>query len=332
MNAAPETNGVQGHPPTLRSDFYGMIGKSVAMREVYERIERFAVLSIPVLVLGETGTGKEMVSQAIRHIYGADRPYVPVNCAAIPKSLFESELFGHEPGAFTGASRRHPGILAQVEGGTLFLDEIGELPLSTQAKLLRVLESGEYRPLGGEETRRANFRLIAATNQDLTSQVERNLFRLDLLHRLGAARIVVPPLRERVEDVQALADDFLRRIHEVRGQGPTTLTREAAALLCSVEWRGNVRELKNVVEAVAAVVKGRRVQVHHLREFLPEGRGGGPGAAFPTLAEILRTTEREAIQEALRRSEGSRERAAALLGVSVATLYRRLSSRKAGAA
>ena len=159
-------------PPAARSDFHGMIGRSAAMRAVYDRIQRFSALPIPVLVLGETGTGKEMVAQAIRQLCGESRRYVPVNCAAIAKDLFESELFGHEAGAFTGATRRHAGILAQADGGILFLDEIGELPLATQAKLLRVLESGEYRPVGGEQTRRAAFRLVAATNQDLALQVE----------------------------------------------------------------------------------------------------------------------------------------------------------------
>ncbi|HEX2190788.1 MAG TPA: sigma 54-interacting transcriptional regulator [Longimicrobiaceae bacterium] len=332
MTRSGELRVIRGGPPAPRHDFHGMIGRSPAMRAVYERIERFSALPIPVLVLGETGTGKEMVAQAIRELSGADRRYVPVNCAAIAKDLFESELFGHEPGAFTGAIRRHAGILAQADGGILFLDEVGELPLATQAKLLRVLESGEYRPVGGEQARRASFRLVAATNQDLALRVEQGTFRLDLLHRLGAARIVVPPLRERAEDVPAMAEEFLRRIREARGWGPAWFSPEAAALLRGAGWGGNVRELRNVVEAAAAVAPAGCIEADHLREFLPGAGGPAAPGALPTLAEILRTAERSAIQEALRRAEGNRDRAAALLGVSVATLYRRLSGRREGAA
>lgn len=332
MTSSGELRIVRGFSSASRSDFHGMIGRSPAMRAVYDRIERFAALPIPVLVLGETGTGKEMVAQAIRQISGSSRRYVPVNCAAIAKNLFESELFGHEAGAFTGATRRHAGILAQADGGILFLDEIGELPLSTQAKLLRVLESGEYRPVGGDQTRRASFRLIAATNQDLSLLVEQDRFRLDLLHRLGAARIVVPPLRERAEDIQPMAEAFLRRIRESRGWGPAWLTPDAVALLHAAEWGGNVRELRNVVEAVAAVAPDGCIDAHHIQEFLPASAPGQAGGTLPTLAEALRMAEMSAIQEALKRAGGNRDRAAALLGVSVATLYRRLSGRKEGAA
>ncbi|MET0398235.1 MAG: sigma-54 dependent transcriptional regulator [Longimicrobiaceae bacterium] len=333
MTRRGELRVVAGDLAADRSDFHGMIGRSPAMRAVYDRIERFSTLPIPVLVLGETGTGKEMVAQAIRQVSGASRRYVPVNCAAIAKDLFESELFGHEAGAFTGATRRHAGILAQADGGILFLDEIGELPLATQAKLLRVLESGEYRPVGGEQTRRADFRLVAATNQDLALQVEQGRFRLDLLHRLGAARIVVPPLRERTEDIQPMAEEFLRRIRESRGWGAAWFSPEALARLRTAHWGGNVRELRNVVEAAAAVSTESCIEAHHLHEFLPS-RTGRTGAAntLPTLAETLRAAEQTAIREALRHAEGNRDRAAALLGVSVATLYRRLSGRKEGAA
>ena len=315
--------------PVSRSDFHGMIGRSDAMRTVYERIERFAALPIPVLILGETGTGKEMVAQAIHQIYGQNRRYVPVNCAAIAKSLFESELFGHEAGAFTGATRRHAGILAQADGGILFLDEIGELPLSTQAKLLRVLESGEYRPVGGEQLRRASFRLIAATNQDPALLVEQGRFRIDLLHRLGSARVTIPPLRERAEDIQPIAEEFLRRVRESRGWGPAWFSADAVTLLRTADWKGNVRELRNVIEAVAAVATDGCIDVPHLLDFLPSKRPGtSAGSPLPSLAEVLRTAEESAIREALLRAQGNRDRAAALLGVSVATLYRRLAGRK----
>ena len=309
-------------------DFYGMIGRSASMRKVYERVERFARSSVPVLVLGETGCGKEMAARAIGQIAGADRPFVAVNCASIPETLLESELFGHEQGAFTGATRRHIGLLAQANGGLLFLDELGELPLPTQAKLLRAIETGEYRTVGGERTLHSHFRIVAATNRNLEDLVARNRFRLDLLHRLGAARIVIPSLRERMEDLPELAVEFLRGFRHQNGRGlPVRLSDAALDLLRANCWPGNVRELRNVIEAAAAVSTAESLEALDLCEFLPQnGASVDPGDhPLPTLDEILLRAERLAIEEALRRAGGNRRRAATLLGISEASLYRRIA-------
>lgn len=326
-NLAEQTRFSSGATDADPGDYYGMIGRTPAMLVLYERLERFARAQIPLLIRGETGTGKEMVAQAVREIACCERRYVALNCAAIPKTLLESELFGHEQGAFTGATRRHVGILSQVDGGILFLDEIAELPLPTQAKLLRALETGEFRPVGGEQTRRVRFRLLAATNQDLDSLVARKRFRLDLLHRLGAARVTVPPLRERRGDIPLLAEAFLDRFQRSHGRGRRRITKEAISLLSEEALPGNVRELKNVVEAAAAISTRECVGVKEIIEFLP-GRASQADVEpedFPTLAETQRRAEREAIRAALRQARGNRDRAATLLGISVATLYRRLA-------
>ncbi|MDP9348537.1 MAG: sigma-54 dependent transcriptional regulator [Gemmatimonadota bacterium] len=316
--------------PRRKTDFHGMIGRSPAMMNLYQRIERFARARIPLLIHGETGTGKEMVAQAVREISGCGSRYVAVNCAAIPQSLLESELFGHRQGAFTGAIRSHAGLLVQADGGILFLDEIAELPVETQAKLLRVLETGEVRPVGGEQARRVSFRLIAATNQDLDALVARKRFRLDLLHRLGAARILLPPLRQRKQDIPLLAEEFVHRFRDAHPEGPVGFVSEALDLLCRAEWPGNVRELRNVVEAAAAT-SSVQVEAEQVREFIPANPsrvrlGITLAGAVPTLAEVQRLAEREAIRTALEQSGGNRDEAAGLLGISPATLYRRLAA------
>lgn len=314
---------------SLRSNegttFHGMIGSSTAMQDVYRRIDRFAKSAVSILILGETGTGKDMAAQAIRMIYACQRPFVVLNCATVSKTLVESELFGHEQGSFTGASRRHQGILTQADGGILFLDEVAELPLSIQAKLLRAVETGEFRPVGGERILHSRFRLIAATNRNL-DRLAGNRFRLDLLHRLGAARITLPPLRERREDIIPLAREFLLHFRAVnREVGPASFSNAAERLLVGGDWPGNVRELKNVVEAASVGAEGA-VDPAHLAEFLAPPRWiNQPATALPTLAEAVRLAEKTAIQSALRLARGDRERAADLLGISAATLYRRLA-------
>jgi DNA-binding NtrC family response regulator len=305
-----------------------LIGQSPVMRRLQERIERFAATPLPILLTGETGTGKEVVAQSIARRSGMCRTFIPVNCAALPPSLIESELFGHEQGAFTGAVRRHEGIVARADGGVLFLDEIGELSLSTQAKFLRALEIGEYTLVGGTQVRHSRFRLIAATNRDLGTLAERGEFRRDLLHRLGVVRLVLPPLRDRLEDLPALTEHFLAQFrHEFAG-GPARFSEAALQLCRSYPWPGNVRELKHVVHAAAAVTSGPTVDAEMLAEFLdPEARvDTGAVAELRTLAEQMRQAEVAAIHAALRRASGDRVRAAALLGISVSTLYRRLGT------
>jgi two-component system response regulator HydG len=306
-------------------ELHGIVGVSAPMQEVYDRITRFARSSVPLMITGETGTGKEMVVQAIRRMVGGTSPFVAVNCAAIPEALVESEIFGHERGAFTGATHRREGLLAQAHGGILFLDEVGELPLAAQAKLLRALEAGEYRAVGAVKDTRAHFRLITATNRDLDHMVAAGHFRPDLLHRLGTARIALPALRDRREDIPLLVEHFLELIAE-RGSAPVPcgISAEALGLCRAAPWSGNVRHLRNVIEAAAVHASGERVDVEHLRELLPitPSPSGGP---LP-LKEAMRLHESGIIQDALARSDGNREGAAVLLGISVATLYRRLAA------
>jgi transcriptional regulator with PAS, ATPase and Fis domain len=297
------------------------------MRRVRERIQQFARTPLPLLILGETGAGKDLCAHAIWDLVGHHRPFVSLNCAAIPEALMESELFGHLRGAFTGALRRRFGLVAQAHTGIIFLDEIAELSLRTQAKLLQVIETGAYRPVGGDRDHRSELRILAASSANLDRLVLQKRFRPDLLHRLGAVRIELPPLRERLEDVPMLVAQFLEgyRSHN-EGVGPMTITEEALEVLTRARWPGNVRQLRNVVEAAAAKAgKASAVGGEHLLEFLPTGE---PELAamkrLPTLHEAVRRAEARAILEALRRSGGSRKGAAELLRVSEATLYRRL--------
>jgi len=297
------------------------------MQRAFRRIEDLAESPVPLLILGETGTGKDLCARAVAEIAGMERAFLTLNCAALGHSLVDSELFGHRRGAFTGAVRDHTGLLQQAHGGILFLDEIAELPLSTQAKLLRAVESGRFRPVGGEAYRISEFRLIAATNAELEQRVERGAFRADLYHRLGAARIRLPPLRDRGEDIKRLARHFLEQT-QVRSETPCPGSFSAAALelLATYTWPGNVRQLKNVVEAAAALARGHaeidRRELQGLLTAAPTGARHTPPDL--DLTEVVRRAELEAIRAALVRTGGHRGKAAALLGISRATLYRRL--------
>jgi len=230
-----------------------MVGASSGIAGVRAKIEKVAAFDSTVLISGETGTGKELIARAIHE--GSPRrsgPFVPLNCAAMPESLMESEIFGHEEGAFTGAVRRHKGKIEQARGGTLFLDEIGDMPSAEQAKLLRFLQEGVFERVGGEETLRADVRVIAATNRDLRAKVASGEFREDLLHRLSVVKISIPPLRERREDIPAITSEILRRL-EVRQGRSLSITPKAVDLLARQPWTGNIRELGNVVEAAAVL-------------------------------------------------------------------------------
>ena len=289
-----------------------------ALSRLLELVDRVAARDIAVLLTGETGAGKELVARRLhRGSHSAAGPFVAVNCAAFPESLAESELFGHERGAFTGAERQRAGRFEEAAGGTLFLDEVGELALPLQAKLLRVLEDRRVRRLGGSEDVAVDVRLVAASNRDLEAEAERGAFRRDLYFRLAVVRVDLPPLRDRPRDIPVLAEHLLRRLAARLGVGDLSLGADAVAALTRHPWPGNVRELRNVLER-AAVVRGDGV-------IGAADLGLRESAAQLDAVPLDRDgREREAVLEALRRAGGNREAAARLLGVSVRTLYYRL--------
>lgn len=328
-----EENGTKGRSfsqGAMALDFVGFIGRSPVMRTVYEQITVLAPAPIPILITGETGTGKELAAEALNTKARGAGPFEVTNCAALPESLIDSELFGHVKGAFTGALRDHKGVVRRADGGVLFLDEIGELPLFSQAKLLRCIETGTFRPVGGERTRRSRFRLIAATNRDLGRLARDGQFRSDLRYRLGSATIRLPPLREHVDDIPLLAEFFLRRMQARTDlRTATRFDHDAMAHLMHYEWPGNVRQLRNVTETAAAISPGDVIDAPTLCMVLFQkdttvGR-------VPTLEATLAKAEERAIETALRATGGNRERAAALLNVSSATLYRKLAALRAEA-
>lgn len=320
-----------------------LVGRSPRIRQVHQLIQKAARSRFPVLILGETGTGKEIVARLI-HVAGGGGPFVPIDCSALAAPLLESELFGHTRGAFTGAVTAKRGLIEAAAGGTAFFDEIGEMPLDLQAKLLRVIQEKEYRPLGSVERRRADFRIVAATNRDLAQDVERGRFRADLYFRLNVVTLRLPPLRERKEDIPELVAHFLTKY----GGGRHSLTRECLDAMLAYEWPGNVRELENAIERMVALNSGPLLHVADLPSGLQNDiaarRSGqlaiGVGAAraaygvrqktpgpdengtrpIPSLTEM----EKEAIVRALEYTKGDRVMAAHLLGIGRTTLYRKL--------
>jgi DNA-binding NtrC family response regulator len=298
------------------------VAQSPAMREVLEMAARVAPLDTTVLVCGESGTGKEFIVRTIHEqSERAERPFVSVNCAALPESLLESELFGHVRGAFTGAVRDKTGLFELASAGTLFLDEIGEMAPTIQAKLLRALQEGEIRRVGGERNIRVSPRVIAATNRDLKAAVARGSFREDLYFRLGAFVIEVPPLRERREEIPALVHQFLRAAARRMKKDVRGVSSEAMALLMRHRWPGNVRELENTIQRAVILAHGTTVSVRELPPELRERPAAeGPSADSLDLAEH----ERAVIERALRRFGGNRKRAAKALDISTVTLWRRM--------
>jgi two-component system response regulator HydG len=296
------------------------------MRALYELIERVAPSPSPVLVRGESGTGKELVARAI-HFEGPrrDRPFVAVNCTALPEALLESELFGHTRGAFTGAVAARRGLFVEAHGGTLFLDEIGDMTSALQAKLLRAIEDGEVRAVGADTPRNVDVRLIAATHQDLEERVKAGHFRADLFYRLNVVTVRVPPLRERREDVPALVERFL---HRARERNPSARVRhftpELVSALATCPWPGNVRELENVVERLVIVGSKEVADVAELRLHAPQAvvSSSPLGKAWDEVVP-LRVLEDEYIAWAVGRCGGNKTRAAELLGIDVSTIYRR---------
>lgn len=258
--------------------FQGLVGTGAAMREVFRKIALYAPAEAAVVVTGETGTGKELVARALHErSLRTGGPYVAVNCSAIAEDLLESELFGHEKGAFTGAVRTHKGRFERADGGTLFLDEIGDMPLHTQSRLLRALEEGSIERVGAEAERKVDVRVVAATNVPLEKAVGQGRFRADLYHRLSVLRIHLPPLRERPEDIPALVDHFLQLFSRKYGRRIERLTSEAIALLQSYLWPGNVRELRNVLERVFVETQGEAIGARAFTEWVRERQDFAPG-------------------------------------------------------
>jgi Nif-specific regulatory protein len=297
-----------------RYDFSNLVGTSGPMRQVYEQIAQVARANTTVLLRGESGTGKELIAHAIHYNSPrARKPFIKVSCAALPHDLIESELFGYERGAFTGAHAAKKGRFDVAEGGTLFLDEIGELNLATQVKLLRVLQEREFERLGGTETIRTNIRLVAATNKDLEKAIAAGEFREDLYYRLNVFSIFVPPLRERKPDILLLADYFLEKFSREHGKQVKRISTPAIDMLSSYHWPGNVRELANVMERALVVCDAQVVHAHHLPPTLQTAEASGT-AATTTLKESLEAFEKDALQDALKSARGNRARAARLLG------------------
>jgi DNA-binding NtrC family response regulator len=302
-----------------------IVGASRPMRELFELMERAARSNSTVLVTGESGTGKELVAKAVHE--ASERPglFVPVNCAAIPAELIESELFGHTGGAFTGAKHQRAGLFEAANGGTLFLDEVGEMPLAVQPKVLRALQEGMVRRVGAERERPVDVRLIAATNRDLEAEVREGRFREDLFWRLNVIHLSVPPLRERVADIALLAEHFMAKASASAGRPPLDIPAETLAILTSYSWPGNVRELENAVERAVALAQGAFLEPEDLPERI---RSSGSVAALVARSGerklTLRELEREYIVETLRRTGGNKSRAAEILGLDRTTLYRRL--------
>ncbi|ATE62721.1 sigma-54 interaction domain-containing protein [Thauera sinica] len=321
MEPMPVARGVSGH--------HGLIGRAPAFRRMLELVMRVAPSDASVLLQGESGTGKELVAAAVHQASRrADRPFVVVDCSGLPETLFESELFGHERGAFTGAVARKTGLVEAASGGTLFLDEVGDIPLGMQVKLLRLLETGTYRRVGSTELRRADVRLVSATHRPLQQMIREGRFRQDLYFRINTFPIRVPPLRERTGDLPLLASSLLERVAPHRG---LALSPAALRMLAAYPFPGNVRELRNVLERASLMCDGEVIGPGHLAEevrrpaSLPaDEAGGGQGApaadATPDLGEI----QRQALLQALRGHRGSRRELARKLGMSERTLYRRL--------
>ncbi|MBI3457084.1 MAG: sigma-54-dependent Fis family transcriptional regulator [Candidatus Rokubacteria bacterium] len=300
-----------------------LLGESVAMQRLREAIQQVAATDAAVLILGETGTGKELVAHAI-HEGGrrADGPFVKVSCAALPEGLLESELFGHERGAFTGAHEQRKGRFELAHGGTLFLDEVGDMSPQTQAKLLRVLQEQEFERVGGMKTIRVDVRLIAATNRDLEGLVAEGTFREDLYYRLNVVPIRVPALRERAEDVPVLAAHFLRTFAERWEKPVPEVTGDALALLCRHGWPGNVRELQHVVASMLVLSRGDPIAAADLPPSIRGDDLGNSGDRPPRAT--LRELERQAIARTLVATGGNRRKAAAILGIGLKTLYRKI--------
>lgn len=300
-----------------------ILGESAAIRQIIETIRQVAATRASVMIEGESGTGKELVARALHENSGRAGEFIAVHCAALPESLFESELFGHEAGAFTGAIERRKGRFELASGGTLFLDEIGEIPLPTQVKLLRVLETRTFERVGGTETLSADVRIVTATNRNLEQMVSEGTFREDLYYRLNVVKIHVPPLRERPDDIPILVNAFLKQFAEENSRRNLSISDDAMKVLCKAYWHGNIRELRNCVENMVVLCRNDVIGVENIPSSVQVKGGGSPVSAMPETFNIG-DNERALIEGALKHNHGNCSHAAEELGISRRTLQRRL--------
>ncbi|MBZ5670425.1 MAG: sigma-54 dependent transcriptional regulator [Acidobacteriia bacterium] len=313
-----------------RYQFQNIVARSPKMQEVLATVERVAPTNSTVLLGGESGVGKDLIARAIHeHSRRAAGPFIKINCTAIPENLLESELFGYEKGAFTGANTAKPGRFELADKGTIFLDEIGDVPGSIQVKLLHVLQDREFQRLGGTKTLKVDVRVLAATNQDLRAALEQGTFREDLYYRLNVVPISIPPLRERKDEIPYLVDHFIARFARESGKPLAGITPAALKLLMDFHWPGNVRELENIIERAVALSTGTVIDVGDIRLDISTSRpapvAAGGSAPFPPEGKTLEEFEDEIIREALRRANGNKSQAARLLGLSRNALRYRLS-------
>ncbi|MGQ9579248.1 MAG: sigma 54-interacting transcriptional regulator [Candidatus Aminicenantales bacterium] len=309
--------------------FEGMVSRNPAMLEIFSLIERLARHPITVLITGETGTGKELAARAIHKLSPRkSRPMVVVDCTALPESLFESEVFGYEKGAFTGADQARPGLLKEADGGTIFFDEISEMPLSGQAKLLRFLSEKTYRPLGSNRLVKVDVRVLCATNRDLRQEVEKGRFREDLFHRINVAEVSMPPLRKRKEDIPLLCLYFIDRYNQRFARQVLGVSNRAKKILAEYDWPGNVRELEKVIERGVSLTQKNFIDIDHLPENLLRvvEQEGGEDQPYPYTELTLAQIERKHLLEVLQACNFNKQRTALRLGITRPALYRKLKN------
>lgn len=303
-----------------------IIGKSGKLSQMMQIINQVAPTKASVLITGESGTGKELVADAIVALSDRkDKPFIKVHCASLSESLLESELFGHEKGAFTGASSQKKGRFELADGGTIFLDEIGEIDMSTQVKILRVLQEREFERVGGEKTIRVDVRLIAATNRDLASEVKKGNFREDLFYRLNVVHIEVPPLRERKEDIELLTINFLDEFNKEDGRKIEGISPQARRALLNYDWPGNIRELKNCIESSVVLAKGNIIQLEDLPPQVTQKEGEAKSSITINLPTTMEEAEKKIILSTIEYCAGNKSRASELLDIGRKTLHRKLN-------
>ena len=306
--------------------FEGMIGETGEMQRIFEKARLIAKSKATILIEGESGTGKDLLARAIHYNSPrAKKPFIPIHCAALPETLLESELFGHEKGAFTGAIARKEGLFELADGGSVFLDEISEIPPSVQVKLLRILETKEFMRVGGVKSLQVDIRVICATNKNLQEEVEEGRFREDLYYRLNVISFQLPPLRNRRADIPLLVKTFVDEFARENRKTITSITKRAVSQLISYHWPGNIRELRNTIESIIVFAQKEEIDEDNLPEILrPSEKKEGSGLFTSPLGQTLDTIETRYIQETLMQAEGNRTRAAEILGISRRTLQRKL--------